>query len=374
MKNLRDINWVYNTGINDILLTALAMSLPVITGRKKNHILLEGHGREDLWSNIDLSNTVGWFTSMYPVELDASDEDLSSRIIRVKEMLHSIPRNGVGYGALLGYSSHEMPRISFNYLGQFNSSEQEFWSITTNEYVQDISQLNHDSNIINISGGIFDSSLTFSFSGLFPHEWISVLAGLFKDSMEEIIEYLSACTRSYLTPSDVGNIISAKYLDRLQKEKEISNIYLANSLQQGFIYHAVNQGNVDDAYRVQLVWEYHNQLNVELLKKAWELAQQKYETMRLRFAWEEELVQIIDKNASLVWDYIDFSHSENKYKYFENLLTEDRKCSFDLQSAPLFRVYLVKFAYIWLNLVMFITVYYSAITMQSWMDGVCLSS
>lgn len=220
----------------------------------------------------------------------------------MKELLRGIPRNGIGYGALMGYISRELPRISFNYLGQFNSSEQGLWSITTNEYVNDVSPLNRDTNIININGGIFDNRLSFSFAGYISQAMIDMLAISFQNALTEIIEYLCSCTRSYLTPSDVRGIISAEYLNRLQSEKEVDDIYLANSLQQGFIYHAINQGDVDDAYRVQLSWDYHNVLNVELLKKSWELTQQKYETMRLRFAWEEELVQVIDKVGNLDWN------------------------------------------------------------------------
>ncbi|WP_218667836.1 condensation domain-containing protein, partial [Porphyromonas gingivalis] len=344
-KLLRDINGVYNTGMNDLLLTALAASLPVVTGNKQNHILLEGHGREELWENVDISNTAGWFTSMYPVRIDASDGELASRIISMKELLRGIPRNGIGYGALMGYISRELPRISFNYLGQFNSSEQGLWSITTNEYVNDVSPLNRDTNIININGGIFDNRLSFSFAGYISQAMIDMLAISFQNALTEIIEYLCSCTRSYLTPSDVRGIISAGYLNRLQSEKEVDDIYLANSLQQGFIYHAINQGDVDDAYRVQLSWEYHNVLNVELLKKSWELTQQKYETMRLRFAWEEELVQVIDKVGNLDWNYMEVEGlgQDARDKYLAELTAKDREHSFDLKEGSLFRIYLIRF-------------------------------
>ena len=118
---------------------------------------------------------------------------------------------------------------------------------------------------------------------------------LFKQKLEDVISYTTKQLRSYLTASDIDNIITQEHLDRLQGSREIGGVYLANSLQQGFIYHALNQGDVDDAYLVQIIWQYNSPLEIDTLKKAWEYAQKRYPNLRLRFAWEEELIQIIDK-------------------------------------------------------------------------------
>ena len=88
--------------INDILLAALARVLTGWTGDDRVVIGLEGHGREESVSEgIDLSRTVGWFTSMYPVGLECapglSDGDL---IKGTKEGLRGIPDKGLGYGVL----------------------------------------------------------------------------------------------------------------------------------------------------------------------------------------------------------------------------------------------------------------------------------
>ena len=83
-------------------------------------------------------------------------------------------------------------------------------------------------------------------------------------------------------------------------------------MHQGFIYHYLNQGDVDDAYIVQTIWQYNNTLDINKLKKAWELTQAKYPSLRLRFCWDEELVQVIDsiKESRLDFRYIDFSKAE----------------------------------------------------------------
>jgi len=129
-KLLRDVNRPYNTEIDDILLTALAMTIREWSGNENVAINMEGHGRENIMENIDISRTVGWFTSQYPLLLDLQppgDEDVGQWIRNVKETLRRVPNKGIGYGILRYLTSREKkegidfkchPEISFNYLGQ----------------------------------------------------------------------------------------------------------------------------------------------------------------------------------------------------------------------------------------------------------------
>ena len=98
------------------------------SGQGSTLIQLEGHGREDLFDDIDLTRTVGWFTSLFPVNLMPSS-DLGASIKTIKEQLRAVPDKGLGYGALryLGppairaeLAALPQPRITFNYLGQFD--------------------------------------------------------------------------------------------------------------------------------------------------------------------------------------------------------------------------------------------------------------
>jgi non-ribosomal peptide synthase protein (TIGR01720 family) len=90
---------------------------------------MEGHGRESISEAVDLSRTVGWFTSLYPVRLDVSDaEDSLAALKLVKEEVRGVPRGGLGFGALkyLNVESETAkllrqaprPEISFNYIGE----------------------------------------------------------------------------------------------------------------------------------------------------------------------------------------------------------------------------------------------------------------
>ncbi len=121
----------YRLQVNDVLLAALVKAISKWTGSDTVAIHLEGHGREEIVEGVDLSRTVGWFTSMYPVFLHLKQKASWGEALKsVKEQLRQIPNQGIGYGILRYLSSDEetvnklqqlpKPEISFNYLGQFD--------------------------------------------------------------------------------------------------------------------------------------------------------------------------------------------------------------------------------------------------------------
>src|SRR5262249_35054668 len=98
---LREAPSAYHTQINDLLLTALGEALCKWSGRQAVLVDVEGHGREEMFKGIDLTRTVGWFTTIYPVVLGVREwETDGEKIKRVKEELRGIPRSGMGYGML----------------------------------------------------------------------------------------------------------------------------------------------------------------------------------------------------------------------------------------------------------------------------------
>ncbi|HVK94835.1 MAG TPA: MupA/Atu3671 family FMN-dependent luciferase-like monooxygenase, partial [Noviherbaspirillum sp.] len=120
----------YRTHINDVLLTALSFAVSDWTHGQTVLIDLEGHGREDLFNDVDITRTIGWFTSLFPVPLPLGQtRDYGAALKTIKEQLRAIPHNGIGYGILrylsgdaaLSPSHHAgSAPICFNYLGQFD--------------------------------------------------------------------------------------------------------------------------------------------------------------------------------------------------------------------------------------------------------------
>ncbi len=126
---LSGANRAYNTELGDILLAALALALHRWSGRRQHAVSIEGHGRGDLGEQIDVCRTVGRFASRYPIILTAPEDlDVGSAVKQTKEMLRSVPNNGIGYGMLryltpapemIDLSFHREPDICFNFSGLF---------------------------------------------------------------------------------------------------------------------------------------------------------------------------------------------------------------------------------------------------------------
>jgi non-ribosomal peptide synthase protein (TIGR01720 family) len=129
---------VYRTRINDVLLSALGWTLSRWTGESRVSIELEGHGREEILDGVDLSRTVGWFTTMFPVALTVpggAQPRWRDLIRSVRRQLRAIPGNGIGFGALshLGTPAARQrlalagpgPQIAFNYLGRWEAMSQQ---------------------------------------------------------------------------------------------------------------------------------------------------------------------------------------------------------------------------------------------------------
>src|SRR5262249_28287913 len=119
----------YRTRIQELLLAALAAALRAWTGAACLLVDVEGHGRDEIAAGLDVSRTVGWFTSIFPLALDLREETPAERLKAVKAKLRRIPRAGMGYGLLRYLGDEEAaarlrarPRspVLFNYLGRLD--------------------------------------------------------------------------------------------------------------------------------------------------------------------------------------------------------------------------------------------------------------
>lgn len=226
-------NRTYQTEPNDLLLTALAHALARWHGHQTSVVLLEGHGREALFDEVDISRTVGWFTSYYPVVLPFScEEGLGKQIKLIKETLRAIPHKGIGYGILEQLTPSSLvkidfpllPEVSFNYLGRFDEEDDgdifRFASETVGQGIDPAARPIHD---LEVTGVVLHGRLQISIaynSGRFYAETITRFACDFETGLRAIIEH----TREHdaeLTPSDIdydGFDIEQldQFLERLQ--------------------------------------------------------------------------------------------------------------------------------------------------------------
>ncbi|PHM54490.1 Amino acid adenylation [Xenorhabdus sp. KK7.4] len=204
---LHEANAGYHTEINDLLLSALTVALQDTFDQSVNHILLEGHGRESIDNTIDISETVGWFTTIYPVRLE-NKADITDTLIHTKEMLRTVPNKGIGYGALqqAGYLTGDLPAISFNYLGQLGSPSRQDWSITDDDCGMMITSENDGHFLLGINGSVQAGKLLFYVDSRLPQTKTALFIRAFEQTLNHIITTAQkqSQTGEIMTPSDYG--------------------------------------------------------------------------------------------------------------------------------------------------------------------------
>lgn len=207
----------YGTHINDLLLSGLTIALNRVLHLKEAWVMLEGHGRNDFSGQLNISRTVGWFTCVYPVYLVASDPDaLGEQIKMVKETLHNVPEQGIGYG-LLKYSAPASarqdldfvkPQILFNYPGQFNQSVAEGRFVPASEASGPTQSPEETPDYpLSIWGLAINGRLQFQLgydTGKFSPPTVARLGEAFKTALQAIVNHCDNQQERTFTPSDFG--------------------------------------------------------------------------------------------------------------------------------------------------------------------------
>lgn len=342
---LRLAHHAYGTRMDDLLLAALAGALFHLTGQENYVVALEGHGREALGKGEDVTRTVGWFTTLYPVLLTYA-QTTRELIIATKDMLRGIPNKGLGYGVLKGYNRAQFPDVSFNYLGQFHRTADQDWSLTHQASGAWVAPDNHLPFKLTVNALIQDGCFQLELMSLLEASHLKNFGEQFFIQLRRILTETTQKKRRELTTSDTGNIITPSTLAHLQKEHTLQAIYPANALQQGFFYHAQQFGKIDDAYRVQNLWSYEAPLRSNLLKKAWRFVQKKFPSLRLSLVLDQEVIQVIDEEGTLQWQEHDLTAlSDNQQKErVQQICDDDRRKPYDFATPGLFRVSLIKHA------------------------------
>ncbi|NEQ48309.1 MAG: amino acid adenylation domain-containing protein [Leptolyngbya sp. SIOISBB] len=197
----------YGCEITAVLLTAFLQAVSPWTGSPALLINLEGHGRDPEWDDLDLTRTVGWFTSLFPVRLELPKPaesklaDLQTAVTAIQQQLEQIPRNGRGYG-MLRYLTDEsdlaawpQPQVSFNYLGQFDAALQQTadWQLASESVGQSRSPAGYRVHALEINCAVLEGHLqvewTYS-TALHQAETIAHLATAYEQALIALIEQI----------------------------------------------------------------------------------------------------------------------------------------------------------------------------------------
>lgn len=222
---LKNVHRAYGTQANEILLSILGLAIQEWSGLDNVWINLEGHGREEIISNMNMKRTVGWFTSFYPVVLTmSSGESLGQYVNTIKDTLRNVPNKGIGYGILKYMSELEKydrksfrykPEINFNYLGQFGEdSYNDVFSLSDAPIGDCVDSNDETQYALNIICKVIDKKLSITFRydrNEFKKENIVKLKETFYEKQKEVITHCINITSrlmnqqiSYCPPRNSG--------------------------------------------------------------------------------------------------------------------------------------------------------------------------
>ena len=357
---LQEVPGVYRTQINDVLLAALGRVLSRWTGRDRVLIDLEGHGREDVFDDVDLSRTVGWFTTIYPVALDLpggpSGAGWGDTLKSVKEQLRAVPRRGLGYGALRYLAGHEPhrrgPRVSFNYLGRFEwpvGAAGPFAAVPHGLAAAE-NPVEIREHLLDVVGAIHDGRLEFSWyysDQVHGESTVRSLAADLSGALREIIAHCARGDAGGRTPSDFPLAgLDQAAVDRLAGDgRAVEDIYPLTPMQAGMVYHWLSHGD-RGVYLQQITFVLDGVTDLDMLATAWQRVVDQTTVLRSRVVWEgvQAPVQVVDRRAAVPVTRLDWTAlaAAERSDELRRLLDGDRVAGMDIGVAPLLRLTLAR--------------------------------
>ncbi len=369
--------------VEELLVAAAARAYGAWSGCEDLVLALEGHGRDDTRGGLDVARTVGWFTTVYPVRLRTSGADAATLLTDVKRRLRAAPDRGIGYG-LLRYIGRApkladaiAPDVSFNYLGQWDTVLAS--PATASSDVPDVSSevtaradastrapaaftwaaestgassspRNRRAYAIELTAAIADRQVhigcTYS-RQQYRRDTIARLVSAWADAVRELLTAAAAADLSACTPEDFPLAqVPASLLTTLAATRQpIGDIYRASPLQTGMLFHSLREPE-SGLYFEQSVCDLDGPLDPAALWAAWRDAMTRHAVLRTAFVWEglTEPVQVVYRDVPVPREEHDWQSlsAEEQMRRFEAFLAADRARGWRLDSAPLWRLALLR--------------------------------
>ncbi len=360
---LQEAPAAYRMQIDGVLLTALAQTLGGPAGALR--VDLEGHGREEILPDVDLSRTVGWFTTLFPVRLEVgADLGPDAALKTVKEHLYAIPNRGIGFGLLRYLCAREpaeelasMPQaeVSFNYLGQLHQGMPESSLLKAAEEASGPARSLRARRpfLLEVSGYVTGGRLqvNWSYSENLHHRatverWAQRFLVVLRELIAHCHEAVERGIASY-TPSDFPLAgIDQRTLDELLgTEHEIEEIHPLSPLQEGILFETLYAPD-SGVYIEQLTCRFRGELDPAAFQGACRKLVDHHPVLRTSFHWQEldRPLQVVHGSVVVELEYEDWSGvpPAEQEQRLTHLLHTGRKRGFDLSRAPLMRWKLIR--------------------------------
>ena len=347
---------IWKLEINDLWLTAVCESYLALSGENNVSVQMEGHGREDIGSNLLTDRTIGWFTSMYPAIFRRLTGEPEEDLLIVKETLRRIPNKGVGYPLLrtsLKAPDSATPWISFNYLGEMDAEKQDrdFFRQENSIHTGPIwDEGNYQGSALLINAFAQQGRLTLTVD-YDRTVYDAAAAEIFTRQIPEKLKSAVEClrnARARVTASDLGETswhqpeferVTAEFAER---GETIQRILPLSGMQEAMLLKHLTAPD-SPAYRLVFAYRCGWVPTEESLNRAFERLLKKHEILRSSIVYEGTSINrlvITDRIPKV--GMLDFSRSEDPDKMVLNLRSELLKNGFDLQRKPLFRLIFIR--------------------------------
>ncbi|HHX3464749.1 TPA: amino acid adenylation domain-containing protein, partial [Legionella pneumophila] len=358
---LRRLPQNFHTTTRLILLTALAMAYRQWSHHTSLFLHLEGHGREEriLKKTADLSRTMGWFTSIYPLNLKLPSEkaDLRASLRMIREQLQAIPGRGLGYWVLRYLSDkstqealkqYDEPGLVFNYMGQFAASQShELFEFSVEPRGTLLSPKERKWPLLVVDATVMNERLVMEFnydSFAFREDTVKQFADYFYETIHLFIKNHNEVTeQQWLSPADLPLIsLSQAQIDKLIPSGVI-DVYPLTPLQQGILFHGLKDSGTG-TYIVRLGFVLDGKVDEKYLKQAWERVIADFDVLRMAVLFDEvsEPLQLVYKEVRLPWQELDWTNESDWQERLQQFFSEEGERGFDLSQPPLLRLYWIK--------------------------------
>ncbi|GAA2480487.1 non-ribosomal peptide synthetase [Nocardia seriolae] len=372
---LTEVPALYRGGVNDGLLAALALAVRSWRDRRGvdspvTRVRMEGHGREEsVVPGADITRTIGWFTTVYPVALDLSGVDTAAAleggaatagVLRsVKEQLLAMPDKGIGFGMLrhldpesASQLTGRVAQIGFNYLGRISTAEiaeapaGSGWLPTDAlgelEVDQDLAM--PVSTVVDINAIVTDGeagprmSVSFQYAAeILDEAAVRELAQDWVAALTAVARHVNDPAAGGLTPSDVPLVRATQIeLDSWRAAYPgLSDVLPLSPLASGLYFHSqLTAGSTDD-YVMQFALELAGNVDLERMHRAAQAILDRHAALRAAFvpAADGTPVQVVIDGLETPWNVVTDVADED----VPALLETDQRTRFDPTRAPLMR-------------------------------------
>jgi amino acid adenylation domain-containing protein/non-ribosomal peptide synthase protein (TIGR01720 family) len=357
----------YQIPLSDIVLAMLALTFARWTTTDAILIDSEGHGREEISDEIEVSRTVGWFTSIYPVYLQLQHSGSESEALRsTLDRLRSLPQHGFNYGILrylhadpaLRKRFYELPaaEILFNYVGQLDqliSSATLFKEIFPSSSF-DRSPAGTRKHLFEIISGIRNGRLyvDWRYSNQKHHpSTVEQLAAEFIQALRNLLQQSQTLEARALLSAQYSHLaFTAEQLKQLLRElalppQAIAAIDLPSHVQQGMLYETLSTPG-SGIHIEQWLCTLTGKLDEVAFRQAWEWALDRHAMLRTGFSWENrsEPLQVTRTLVPLSLTQHDLRTlaPAEQEAYLNCLIEEERTRGFNLPQPPLLHLALFR--------------------------------